>query len=357
MTTQPAIDEAKAEEFVGKVLGDASAAMVMALCAIGDRLGLFKDLAEKGPATSAEFAARAGINERYAKEWLGGMTSAGYLEYDPKSGSFRLPPEHTPVLAQEAGPVFFGGMFQMLPSGLQPLDHLVQAFREGGGVPQSEYGPDWWEGMERFTAGWFENQLLQEWIPAMPDLQAKLEQGALVADIGSGSGRALFKLAEAFPNGRYVGYDISEAQIERAHTNAREAGLKDKVTFRLHDVVKGLPEQYNVITTFDVIHDAIDPRGLLRAIRQGLKPGGFYVCLDINCSDKLEENIGPLGAMFHGFSVLYCMTTSLAHHGEGLGTLGFHESKVREMCQEAGFRSVRRLPLENPFNNIYEVKA
>ncbi len=327
------------------------------MCTIGDRLGLFKDLAEKGPATSAELAARAGINERYAREWLGGMASAGYLEYDPSSGRFALPPEHAPALAQESGPVFFGGMFQMLPSGFHRLDRLVDIFREGGGVTQSEYGPNWWEGMERFTAGWFENHLLQEWVPAMPDVKAKLEGGATVADIGCGSGRALFKLAEAFPNSRYVGYDISEAQIERARTNAHEAGLQDTVHFRLHDVVEGLPEQYDVITTFDVIHDAIDPRGLLRAIRQGLKPDGSYVCLDINCSDKLEENIGPLGAMFHGFSVLYCMTTSLAHHGEGLGTLGFHEKAAEEMCREAGFSAVRRLPLENPFNNVYEIRA
>ncbi|MEX0801096.1 MAG: class I SAM-dependent methyltransferase [Dehalococcoidia bacterium] len=357
MTTQPAIDEAKGAEFVGKVLSDVGAGMMMALCAIGDRLGLFKDLAEKGPATSIEFAARAGINERYAREWLGGMAAAGYLEYDRGSGRFTLPPEHAPVLVQEAGPVFFGGIFQMLPSAFHRVDRIAQAFNEGGGVTQSEYGPNWWEGMERFTAGWFENFLLQEWIPAMPEVKAKLEQGALVADVGSGSGRALFKLAEAFPNSSYVGYDISEAQVERAHTNAREAGLGDKVHFRLHDVVEGLPEQYDVITTFDVIHDAIDPRGLLRAIREGIKPGGYYVCLDINCSDKLEENVGPLGTLFHGFSVLYCMTTSLAHGGEGLGTLGFHERMVREMCQEAGFSEVRRLPLENPFNNVYEVRA
>jgi SAM-dependent methyltransferase len=113
---------------------------------------------------------------------------------------------------------------------------------------------------------------------------------------------------------------------------------------------------FHVITTFDVVHDSVDPLGLLRSIRRALRPGGVYVCLDVNCSDKLEENMNPLGAMFHGFSVLYCMTTSLSRAGAGLGTLGFHEPKVRELCAEAVFSSVRRVPLENPFNNLYEVK-
>ncbi len=356
MTTEATIDEAKMEAFVGKVLGDTSSAMVTALASLGDRLGLFKALGSGGPASSSELADRAGIKERYAREWLGGMAAAGYVDYDPASGRFALPPEHQPVLTQEGSPVFFGGLFQMFPTIIGPLDQLARAFREGGGVPQSAYHADFWAGMERFTAGWFESHLLQDWIPAMPDVKAKLESGAAVADIGCGSGRALFKLAEAFPKGSYVGYDIAEAQVERAQTNARNNGLGDRVKFRLHDVVEGLPEQHDIITTFDVIHDAIDPLGILRAIRQGLKPGGIYVCLDINCSDKLEENAGPLGALFHGFSVLYCMTTSLAHGGEGLGTLGFHERKAQEMCTEAGFSSVRRLPLENPFNNVYEVR-
>lgn len=143
--------------------------------------------------------------------------------------------------------------------------------------------------------------------------------------------------------------------IERASANAKAAGVADRVSFRQLDASKGLPQQHDVITTFDVIHDAANPLGLLRAIRQALPRDGVYVCLDINCSHKLEENIGPLGALFHGFSVLYCMTTSLGAGGVGLGTLGFHEPKVREMCSEAGFSTVRRVPLENPFNNLYEV--
>jgi len=355
MSDQP-FDQAKMEAFVYRVLGDTSAAFTTLLAAIGDRLGLFKDLAANGSATSVALATRTGINERYAREWLGAMTAAGYLDYDSVSRQFTLSAEHALPLAQEGGPVFFGGVFQMMTALAGVLDEVTVAFRAGGGVPQSAYDENMWDGLERFSNGWFENLLLQQWIPAMPDVQAKLEHGAQVADVGCGRGRALVKLAQAFPQARYVGYDIFGPTIERATANARAAGVADRVRFTQHDVSQGILEQYDVITTFDVVHDAVDPLGLLRTIRQSLRPDGVYVCLDINCSDKLQENQGPLGAMFHGFSVLYCMTTSLAAGGAGLGTLGFHEPKVRELCAEAGFSSVRRVPMENPFNTLYEIR-
>jgi SAM-dependent methyltransferase len=356
MTSQPVLNQAKMEAFVHKVLGDTSATLTTILAVLGDRLGLFTDLAAHGPATSDELASRMGINERYAREWLGGMASAGYLEYEPVTRCFTLPPEHAPALAQEGGPVFFGGIYQELPAVTGVLDQLTVAFRAGGGVPQSAYSDQLWDGLERFTSIWFENLLTPQWLPAMPDVQAKLERGAQVADVGCGRGRALIKLAQTFPNSRYIGYDVFGPTIARAMANARAAGVADRVRFAQRDVSKGLPEQYDVITTFDVVHDAVDPIGLLRTIRQGLRGNGVYVCLDINCSEKLEENRGPLGALFYGFSVLYCMTTSLAGGGMGLGTLGFHEAKVRELCAEVGFSQVRRVPLDNPFNTLYEIR-
>ena len=165
--------------------------------------------------------------------------------------------------------------------------------------------------LERFSAGWFENLLLQQWIPAMPDVRAHLERGADVADVGCGRGRALIKLAQAFPRSRYVGYDVFGPAIEDANANARAAGVTDQVRFEERDISTGLPAEFDVITTFDVVHDAVDPLGLLQSIRRAMRRGGVYVCLDVNCSDKLEENVNPLGALFHGFSMFYCMTTSL----------------------------------------------
>lgn len=356
MTTPATLHQERVEEFVGTVLNDTSATMVTLLAVLGDHLGLFRDLAASGPSTSAELAQRTGIQARYAREWLGGMAACGYLDYDPALERFSLPPEHAPALAQEGGPFFFGGFYHMLPSLVRVLDELTGTFRKGGGVPQSSYDRNLWDGMERFTNSWFNNHLLQEWIPAMSAVQAKLESGAKMADIGCGRGRALILLAKAFPKSTFVGYDVWPPQLETAADKAKAEGVGDRVRFEQLDVVEGLPEKYDIISTFDVVHDSVDPLGLLRSIRAALKEEGSYIRLDVNCSDRLEENKGPLGAMFHGFSVFYCMTTSLSRNGAGLGTLGFHEPKVRELCREAGLREVRYVPVENPFNKLYEIR-
>ncbi len=354
MTTQQSINQAKSDAFLGKVLTDTSGMTVTVMASIGDRLGLFKELAQSS-ANSVELATRTGLNERYVREWLSAMASAGYVEYNPVNGRFTLPPEHIPVLAQEGGPFFFGGIHQMLLGMVGPLKQLEQAFRDGGGVPQSAYDDNMWDGMERFTRGWFDNLLVQQWIPAMPDVEAKLVRGADVADVGCGRGQALIKLAHAYPNSHYIGYDVFGPTVEQATRNAQAAGVANRVRFQHLDVSQGLPEQYDIITTFDVVHDAINPRGILRAIRQALRPEGRYICLEINSSEKLEENAGPLVGFFHGASVLYCMISSLAGHGEGLGTMGLPAPKVEAICLEAGFSNVRRLPIENPFNNVFEV--
>jgi SAM-dependent methyltransferase len=357
MATGQIVDEAKVEEFVERAVGDFSATMTFTLCHVGDKLGLFKDLADKGPATAAELAERAGINERYAAEWLRGLTAAGYLDHDGGAGRYAISPEHAMVLAVDGSPASLGGVFQMFGGMLAPLESIINSFKDGGGAAQDEYGDDWWAGMERFTNGWFENFLLQEWIPSMPDVKAKLEAGCDYADVGCGSGRALIKLAEAFPNSRFTGYDLFETQVQRARDNIEAAGLSDRVTVAVADAGDGLPERYDVISTYDVIHDAADPLGLLKGIHQALKPDGMYICLDINCADRHEDNEGPLAAMFYGFSVFYCMTTSLANGGEGLGTCGLPEAKARELCMEAGFSELRRVEMENPFNSLYEVRA
>lgn len=354
--TAPALDP-KTEAFVGKVLGDTSAFTTITLAAIGDRLGLFRNMAESGPQTSAELAEHTKTQERYVREWLGGMTAAGYVRHDAARDRYELPPEHVPVLAQERGPVFFGGVNSMSVEGLKVYDQIVEAFRSGGGVPQAAYSAEFYENMDRFTAGWFENLLLQVWIPTVPEVRARLEKGIRVADVGCGQGRALIKLAQAFPRSRFVGYDLYAPNIEKARNHARAAGVSDRVTYEVRDVSKALPEKFDVITTFDVVHDAADPRGLLHTIRRGLNPGGVYLNLDINCQENVEGNLGPLGAFFYGVSVLYCLTTSLAQGGEGLGTVGLHEPKLQVLAREAGFKRVRRLPIDNPFNNLYELTA
>lgn len=356
MTTETIVDQAKADAFMNKALGDLVGAYPALMCSLGDRLGLFKDLAANGPATSEELAARTGVQERYAREWLSALTCAGYLEYDPATSRFSLPPEHAPMLAEEGGPAFFGGAYAMFPIQMGMFEELATAFRVGGGITQAAYGDAFQDSWQRFSAGWFEHLLIPVWLPALPGAQERLEQGCVLADVGCGQGRALIKLAQSFPRSRFVGYDTYQPVVAQATARAEGAGVAERVSFIHLDAAQGLPEQYDVIATFDVVHDAADPRGLLRAIHGALRPDGTYLCLEVNCADRLEDNIGPLGAAFYSSSLIYCMTTSLAAGGEGLGSMGLPESRLRELCLEAGFSSVRLVPLENPFNNLYEIK-
>ncbi|HEU5002011.1 MAG TPA: class I SAM-dependent methyltransferase [Actinomycetota bacterium] len=350
------IDEAKAGAFTGRVLGDTAAAATVVLAAIGDKLGLFKDLARGGPATSAELARRTQTTERYAREWLAGMAAAGYVTYDATDATYSLPPEHVPTLAYESGPAFFGGVHQELLGAIAQYNPLVEAFRHGGGVDLATYPDDLHTGIARFTTMWHEHLLTQVWLPAVPQAQAMLERGVDVADIGCGQGKALINLVQAFPQSRYVGYDNLAVSVEQARAHAEAAGVGDRVRFLELDAARGLPESFDLITAWDVVHDAVDPLGMLQSVREALRPGGIFLCLDINCADDPAANTGPVATLLYGFSLLLCMPVSLAHGGAGLGTLGLPESKLRELATSAGFSSVTKVAMDNPINNLYVVR-
>lgn len=354
MTTQT-IDEAKLGAFMEQVLGDAAGLMASTMATLGDRLGLFKALAAQGPVTSGELASAADVNERYAREWLRGMHAAGYLELDRDSSRYSLPPEHAQVLAAEGGPAFLGGALQLTFGYLRTVERLTEAFRSGGGVPQSAYPTETWEGMGRFSRSFYDSLLVQRWLPAVGGLEQQLEQGATWADVGCGSGIAVIRLAEAFPASTFVGYDNFEGQLQLARRAAADAGVSERVRFELLDAAAGLPERFDVISTFDVVHDAIDPAALVGAIRRGLNPDGTYLMLEMNSADDPDENIGPLSTLLYGVSIVYCMTTSLARGGAGLGTCGLPAARVQELCRQAGFATVRRLDLQDPFNSLYVV--
>jgi SAM-dependent methyltransferase/DNA-binding transcriptional ArsR family regulator len=349
------MDESRAEQFTGRVLTDTAAAATIVMAALGDRLGLFRQLAQAGPATSGELASRTGLSERYVREWLSGMRAAGYVEFDPTEDRFWLPAEHVPTLASEPGPAFFGGVHQELIGAIQRYDQVAAAFRDGGGVAPADLHPDVWAGTSRFTAQWHQNMLVQQWLPLVPDTSAKLSAGARVADVGCGTGQALIALAGAFPAVTGVGYDAYPPVIDQARRVAAAAGVADRVSYEVLDAATGLPETFDVVTTFDVVHDAADPLGLLRSIRDALNPDGRYLCLEINCADRPADNVGPIASLLYGFSLLYCMTTSLAQDGEGLGTLGLPESNLRHLAGKAGFSQIRRAEMDNPFNTLYEL--
>jgi SAM-dependent methyltransferase len=349
------MDENRAAEFTGRVLADSAATATIVLAALGDRMGLFKDMAGHGPATSGELASRTGLSERYVREWLGGMFAAGYLDYDEAQQRYALPAEHVPTLATEPGPAFFGGVHQELIGAIQRYDQVAAAFRHGGGVKAADLHSDVWVGTSRFTAQWHQNMLVQQWLPLVPQITATLRAGARVADVGCGTGQALIALAREFPAISATGYDVHPASVEQARRAAAAAGVGDRISFQVLDAAAGLPDTFDVITTFDVVHDAVDPLGLLRSSRDARRPGGRYLCLEINCSDQATANVGPIATLLYGISVLYCMTTSLAEGGEGLGTLGLPAPVLRDLAAKAGFAQVRPIELDNPFNSLYEL--
>jgi SAM-dependent methyltransferase len=345
---------ADVEEFIGRGISDIAGAMTTIFCIVGDRLGLFRAL-DEGPATAAELAARAAIAERYALEWLRGLASAGYLE-EGSDGRYALPPAHAVVLAREGNPLFVGGAFQEVGGMLPALERIIEAFRAGGGVPQAAYTDDAYTGMARFTAAWFDHHLLGAWLPLLPELRQRLAAGIRWADVGCGAGRGVIRLAQEFPQSTFAGFDIFPAQVERARAAAAAAGVANRVTFEIADAAQGIPGSWDVISTFDVVHDAVDPDALVAGIRRSLADDGTYLMLEINCADEHADNRGPLATVLYGFSVLYCMTTSLAHGGAGLGTCGCPPAVVERIGHDAGFGTVREVAIGDAFNRLYELR-
>lgn len=344
------------ETFVDTVLDDIKGHQAVLMGCLGDRLGLFEALAD-APATSAELADRTGLHERYVREWLAGMTAAGYVVYEPSDRVFFLTPDQAEVLAREHGPASVGGLLEEMSAMWGVLDDVIDAFRRGGGVDLDEYGPHWWDGMERFTRSWFENFLTEEWIPRADGVEEMLSGGAHVADIGCGRGRALIELARAYPEVTGIGYDLSETQLDGARRNAEEAGVADRLRFECWDAAQGLGDTFDLAMTFDAAHDLADPDAVFRQIHRALEDDGTYLLLDFDVEEKLEENVGRNATMFYGWSIMYCLTTALARDGEGLGTCGLPEREVRERCLAAGFSSVEVVPFDDPFNVLYQAKA
>jgi SAM-dependent methyltransferase len=352
---QKDLDWGKVKAFAGLMMNDLGAAMQGALTYIGDRLQIFKSLADAGAVTSAELAERTGLNERYLREWLGAMTAAKYIAYDSATSRYSMSPENAMILANEESPFYMGGFMQMIVPEVGMAPKLVESFRTGKGLPQSEYPPEVFEAIERGSAPMYRHQLIRKWMPAMPQVVERLNAGGTALDVGCGSGRAVIALATAYPNARIFGYDAHPGSVERARANAKAAGVADRVSFDVVDCTKLPADQFDFIGTFDVIHDSVDPVGLLKSIRNALKADGTYLMVEVNVSNRPEDNINPMGRMMYSASTLYCMTVSLAHGGAGIGAL-MGEPKAHEMTTEAGFTQFRRLPVKDAFSVLYEIR-
>ena len=344
-------DKAAVQAFARTLFGHYTSGFVALMVDIGHRTGLFEALAG-GPGTSAEIATRAGLNERYVREWLGAMATGGIVIYDAAQHAYTLPAEHAVCLTGTSSRNLAPGA-RFLTMLAPHVAGVADCFRRGGGVPYSEFMPDFTEVADVSWRLLYDGLLIKGFLPAVKGLPDRLEQGIRVADLGCGTGHAVNVMAQRYPNSSFVGYDLDEAGIARGAAEAGEMGLTN-ARFEVRDVTR-LPEgeQFDLVTSFDAIHDQRDPAAVLRCVAEVLAPDGVYVMVEPKASSRLEDNIGnPFAPYLYGVSVLHCLTVSLAEGGAGLGT-AWGEQTARRMLEKAGFTSVEVVDAPGPQNSIY----
>jgi SAM-dependent methyltransferase len=337
-STLETVDPARVEAFAGRLFELYTGGLLTFLVDIGHRTGLFA-AAAAGPATSAELASRADLQERYVREWLGAMVTGGILEHDPEAGTYRLPAEHAACLT---GP----GSGNLAPLSrldthlAKHVDAVARAFREGGGVPYAEYRPEFTDVMDAMGRGGFDELLVGEYVPLVPGLAERLAAGARVADVGCGTGHAIVLLAAAYPASTFVGYDLADDAIVRARSEAAAAGLAN-ARFEARDAAQlTVAEPFDVVFVFDAIHDQVAPAAVLERIDAALAPGGTFVMVEPRASSDLAGNLdNPVAPLLYSVSTLHCLTVSLAGGGAGLGA-AWGEELARSMLADAGFVDV-----------------
>ena len=334
-------DTTTTEQFFGRLLTLYSDTMLNYMIDIGHRTGLFT-AAARGPATSEELAARAGLTERYVREWLGAMVTGGIFDYAPATRTYTLPPEHAVVLTD--GPMNFAPMAQFHTHLGKHVHKVARAFQEGGGVPYAEYRPEFTDMMDAMSRSIYDAHLVDGYLPLVPGLTEQLQTGVRVADVACGTGHALVLLARAFPASTFVGYDLDEGAIARASAEARGAGLAN-LSFAVSDAATlTVDEPFDVVFVFDALHDQVNPVAVLDRIHDALVPGGLFVMKEPHAADNLEDNIGnPMAPLMFAVSTLHCMTVSLAHDGAGIGTM-FGEELARRLLTDAGFVDIAVAP-------------
>jgi SAM-dependent methyltransferase len=348
------VDPAKAQAFAGRMVNLMNSASLSLLISIGHQTRLFDSLAALPPSTSEDIAASAGLNERYVREWLGGMVTGRMVDYNAEARHYHLPPEHAAFLARGAGLRNLASMTQFVALMGQVEGEVVDAFRNGGGVPYSSF-PRFQQLMGELSSAGFDATLVKFTLPLAPGLVDRLHAGIDVADVGCGSGHAVNVMARAFPRSRFTGIDFSEDGIAAGRAEAVQLGLGN-ATFVVQDAAKlDGAVQFDAITTFDSVHDQADPARMLRGIADSLRPGGVYICVDIGASSNLEENMDhPIAPFLFTVSTMHCMTVSLALGGTGLGNMWGHQ-KASEMLAEAGFTTVDIRRVENDVQNNYYI--
>jgi SAM-dependent methyltransferase len=355
-TTRPpetaAFDPHALEAFMQYVGGQATAAVNAALVGLGDRLGLWKALADGRPATAAELAIRTGVAQRYLEEWLAAQAANGFIAFDPDSGAFRLTPEATMVLADEDSPALMIAAFQGVTALGRLLPTLEQAFRTGEGVAWRDHDAEFFDVQERFSRP-MQRQFLIAWLGSVPGLTETLARGATVADVGCGYGTSTILLGQAFPSSRFTGFDFHDVSIARARKAAREHGVADRVEFEVAEARSFPGSGYDVALFVDSLHDMGDPVAVARHAREALAPGGVLVTLDPIAGNSLAENLAsPMAGLQYAISTFLCTPTALAQHGpHALGAMG-GEAALRNILRDAGFADVQRAGAHTPMNMV-----
>jgi 2-polyprenyl-3-methyl-5-hydroxy-6-metoxy-1,4-benzoquinol methylase len=350
-----AIDEEKMNQLLGQFLNDFGGTLHSAMAVIGDKLGLYKAMAEAGPLTSEELAKRTGATERYVREWLSSQAAGGYASYDAVTGRFFLSEEQAFALADENGPVFLPGAFEAALAAVRIEPRVAEAFKTGEGVGWHEHDPGLFRGTARFFRPGYAANLISSWIPAFEGLEAKLKAGAKVADVGCGHGASTILMAQAFPKSTFVGFDYHQGSIESARQKAEGAGLSDRVSFEVAKAKDYPGSDYDFVTFFDCLHDMGDPVGAAAHVLSTLKGDGSWMIVEPFANDSVEQNLNPVGRVFYGASTVICTPASLSQEvGLALGAQA-GEARLTEVLKEGGFTRVRRAT-ETAFNLILEAR-
>lgn len=346
------LDMKKLEPLLGTMVNELGAAANAALVLIGDKLGVYKTLANTGPVTAAELAKATGTSERYVREWLSAQAASGFVDYDETTNRFSMSPEQAAVLADDESPVNMAGGFQSLASIFADEPRLANAFRDGKGIGWADHCNCLFCGVARFFRPGYRAHLVAEWLPALDGVVAKLERGAKVADVGCGHGISTAIMAEAFPRSRFTGIDFHDASIAAARS---KVGKLSNLSFEVARAQDFAGADLDFVTIFDALHDMGDPVGAARHVRDALAPDGTLMLVEPMAGDRLADNLNPVGRVYYAFSTSICVPASLGQEvGAALGAQA-GEKRLRQVLNEAGFSRVRRAA-ETPFNMILEAR-
>jgi SAM-dependent methyltransferase len=349
-----AVNEDRLMEFLHKFVGDLGATMAAGSIVVGDRLGLYRALADR-PLRPQELAEGTGTAPRYVEEWLRGQAAGGYVEYDATTGEYSLTEEQAFALTNPDGPVFAPGAFQLALGALKAEPEITKAFRTGVGVGWHQHDADVFVGCERFFRPGYSANLVSSWLPALDGVEDKLRAGIRVADVGCGHGASTTLMAQAFPSSTFTGSDYHAESIDQARKRADGLGLNGAVTFEVASAQTFDGGPYDLVTTFDALHDMGDPLGAARNIRRQLADDGTWMIVEPAAGSSVTENINPVGRVYYSFSAFLCVPNALSQDGGySLGAQA-GEEPVRRLATDAGFGRFRRVT-ETPFNIVYEAR-